>query len=162
MKKDSEDFKEAIKKFATGVCVVTTESDGEVNGMTATAISSLSVTPPQVIVCIDKKNHSHSLIKKSSVFAINVLSVNQKESSNIFATPGKAKAEHLLSLETITGPTGSPIIKDSIAFLDCKLISIHDSGDHSIFIGEVVGSGTLSNDPPLLYFNGDYNSLAGP
>ncbi len=162
MNKENADFKEAIKKFATGVCVVTTESDGEVNGMTATAISSLSVTPPQVIVCIDKKNNSHALIKKSSAFAINVLSVNQRESSDIFATPGKAKAEHLRSLKTMTRSTGSPIITDSIAFLDCKLISIHDGGDHSIFVGVVVDSGTLLDESPLLYFNGDYNSLAGP
>lgn len=161
MKKESEDFKEVMKRFATGICVVTTKTDDQINGMTATAVSSLSMEPPLLIVCIDIKNRSHELIKKSSAFAVNVLSVDQRESSNIFATPGKDKSEYLQRLETFTRSTGSPIIKDSIAYLDCLLWSVYDGGDHSIFVGEVVDSGTLSDDPPLLYFNGDYHSLAG-
>jgi len=154
------DFKETIKKFATGVCVVTTRSNGEINGMTATAISSLSMDPPLLIVCIDKKNRSHELIIDSSSFAVNVLSEEQKESSNVFATPGKDKSEYLQGLETFSKTTGSPIIKDSIAYIDCKLWAVHDGGDHSIFIGEVVDSATLSDNQPLLYFDGDYNAIA--
>lgn len=156
--KDS--FRAAMGRFAAGVTVVTMASSDEVNAMTATAVSSVSLEPPLVLVCIDRDNHSNKLISEGAAFAINILAEDQQELSDTFARPGAGKTEALATVSSSKGPSGSPIIDGCLAHLDCELFASHSAGDHTIFIGKVLRAEISDNDKkPLLYWNGSYANI---
>lgn len=157
-----ESFRTAMGRFAAGVTVVTMASPDEVNAMTATAVSSVSLEPPLVLVCVDRDNHSNKLITESGAFAINILAQDQREFSDTFARPGAGKAEALAAISSSRGPSGSPIIEGCLAYLDCELFASHNAGDHTIFIGKVLKAEVSeANEKPLLYWNGSYAKITG-
>lgn len=152
---DPAEQRRIMGSFATGVTVVTTNSEPP-TGLTANAVTSLSLDPPLVLVAIDKKAGSHQAIKDTGCFAMNILSAQQQAISNQFATPGP---KDFSDLNTKTAETGAPIIADSLGWVDCKLSEILPGGDHDIFIGEIV-AGELNSGDPLLYFSGKYRDVA--
>lgn len=154
-----DNLRAAMGRFATGVAIITTKKEGEINGMTANSLTSVSLNPPMVLICIDRDNYSHKLIAESKVFAINFLGAGQQELSDAFARPGSGKAEYLARLETTSAATGSPIISGSLAYIDCRVAAIHAAGDHSIFVGEVAAAEVMVDQDPLLYWNGGYREI---
>lgn len=139
--------------FATGVTVVTTCFNGIYHGLTVNAFSSLSIDPPLVLICIDKKSQSSKLLKHSKIFAVNILSKNQKYISKAFSDPNNKN--RFSNVKTTTKITGSPIIVNSLGYIDCTVEKIFSAGDHNIFIGNVKSLHTKNLDP-LLYYRGDY------
>lgn len=154
-----DNLRQAMGRFATGVTVVTTKNNDEVNGMTANALTSVSLEPPLVLVCIDRDNYTSNLIKEAKIFALNILGEEQQELSDIFARPGSGKAESLQSLKISEAITGAPIIDGSLAYLDCRVSQIHAEGDHNIFIGQVVKAEVKNDSSPLIFWNGGYRRL---
>ncbi|MFT5092894.1 MAG: flavin reductase (DIM6/NTAB) family NADH-FMN oxidoreductase RutF [Porticoccaceae bacterium] len=152
---DPAEQRRIMGSFATGVTVVTTNSEPP-TGLTANAVTSLSLDPPLVLVAVDKKAGSHQAIKDSGCFAMNILTSKQQGVSNKFATPGP---KDFSDLDIKTAETGAPIIADSLGWVDCKLTEILAGGDHDIFIGEIV-AGELNSGDPLLYFAGKYRDVA--
>lgn len=161
MRDISNPFRDAMARFATGLCVITMRVGDEVNGMTATAVSSVSLQPPLVLICIDVKNRSRDLVRQSGAFAINVLADSQTELSDLFAQPGTEKARRLAELTTETAVTGAPIIPDCLAYLDCEVVDETEAGDHTIFIGEVKKAEVRRDGEPLLWYRMGYRRLAG-
>ena len=156
---DPQQFRQAMAEFAAGVTVVTVAVDGESHGMTATAFSSLSLQPPLVLVCIDKKARSHELIQRAGKFAINILSSDQEEVSNRFAGRLGPEARHFNDLPHKPGAfSGAPLLDDAIAWVDCRLANTFDGGDHTIFVGEVLDAATREARP-LVYYKGKYYHL---
>ena len=152
---DPAEQRRIMGSFATGVTVVTTS--GELpTGLTANAVTSLSLDPPLVLVAVDKKAGSHQAIKDAGCFAMNILTAKQQTVSNKFATHGP---KDFSDLDIKTAATGAPIIADSLGWVDCKLSEIISGGDHDIFIGEIV-AGELNSGDPLLYFAGKYRDVA--
>lgn len=146
-------------KFATGVSIVTTRNEDEINGMTANALTSVSLDPPMVLICIDRDNYTNKLITGAKNFAINILANDQQELSDSFARPGAGKADYLAKIETFTAVTGAPIISGCLAYIDCHVTDIHQAGDHTIFIGEVAEAELAKDAAPLVYWNSDYREL---
>lgn len=152
---DERKFRNAMGKFATGVTVITTELDGEVHGMTANAFMSVSLNPKLVVVSIGKKAQMLEKIKKSKNYAVNILSAGQQDLSMIFA--GQIKERQDVAFDNLDG---LPVINGALAQMICNVVSIHEEGDHSLFIGKVINI-HLEDHEPLLFFNGKYRSLLG-
>ena len=156
---DAQTFRQAWGKFATGVSVVTTlRSDGEVHGMTANGINSVSLDPPLALVCAGHATTSYPLIKESRRFAINILSEGQREVAEYYARPTDQKTGDVDVSFTLT-ERGSALVDGSLSQMDCKVVSEHVAGDHTIFIGEVEAI-NVSNGKPLLFFEGRFGQLA--
>lgn len=154
-----EQFRQAMAEFAASVTVVTVTVDGQAHGMTATAFSSLSLEPPLVLVCVDKKAKTHSLLEEAGKFAINILSSDQEDVSNRFAGRLGPEARHFNDLPHRLGNySGAPLLDDANAWVDCRLANTYDGGDHTIFVGEVMEAGTKEGRP-LVYYKGAYHSL---
>lgn len=154
---DPAEQRRIMGSFATGVTVVTTNSEPP-TGLTANAVASLSLDPPLVLVAVDKKASSHQAFQETRCFAVNILTARQQSVSNRFATPGP---KDFSDLNIKTAETGAPIIADSLGWLDCQLHEVLPGGDHDIFVGKIV-AGELNAGEPLLYYSGKYRDLAPP
>ncbi|MEO8496604.1 MAG: flavin reductase family protein [Planctomycetota bacterium] len=153
---DPKEQRRILGKFATGVTVASTKVGDETWGMTANAVTSLSLDPPLVILCVQKDAHSRDKFEEGGCFALNILSAQQQELSDRFAFKGP---KDFSGLETTTAETGAPILKDALGWVDCKLKEILPGGDHDIFIGEIVAGGASDEGAPLLYYGGKYANL---
>jgi flavin reductase (DIM6/NTAB) family NADH-FMN oxidoreductase RutF len=152
---DSKKQRQILGHFATGVTVVTTDGEAGGHGMTANAFASLSLHPPLVMVAVDKRAAMLEFLNKNRCFAVNILRVDQEDLSCRFAAPGP---KHFSDLNVTTAATGSPILIDCIAFVDCRVYEILPGGDHEIFVGEILAGDCRGGDP-LLYFAGRYRRL---
>jgi len=148
--------RQIMGRFATGVTVVTTCCDGQLGGMTANAVMSLSLSPPLVVVAVDKSASMHGLLQKAKGFAINILKQEQEHLSVRFAQRGP---KDFADLATKVAQTGAPILADALAYVDCKLVEIAAAGDHDMFIGECL-AGEVGSGTPLIFFGGQYAELA--
>ena len=149
---DPKQQRRIMGMFASGVTVASTVVDGETWGMTANAVTSLSLDPPLVLLAIDRKSQSHAKFKQGGCFALNILSADQDEVSNRFASSGP---KDFSGLEVSTAETGAPILADSLGWVDCKLVDVLAGGDHDIFLGEIL-AGDAAEGAPLLFFCGKY------
>jgi len=148
-------------RFATGVTLITTRLRGELHGMTANAVTSLSLDPMLVLVCVDKTADTHDILSKAGVFAVNILNKDQADISHRFAKKEFDGAHGLDDLPHGFAATGAPIIEGALAYLDCRTITEHHGGDHTIFIGEVAAAGELSDSAPLVFYRGKYGEFKG-
>ncbi len=153
----SDTLKSIMRNYPTGVTIVTTVYNNEYYGLTVNSFTSLSLDPPLVLVAIDKRLASHEAIDRSNVYAVNILSDDLKELAVRFATA--PREDRFKGLKIRTARTGSPIIEDSIAYLDCRVTAKYPGGDHTIFIGEVVDAQVMKNKLPLIYYNRGYYTI---
>jgi flavin reductase (DIM6/NTAB) family NADH-FMN oxidoreductase RutF len=154
-----QDFKNALAHWATGVTVVTTRSGDRHIGITASSLTSLSLEPPQILICVGRKLFTHGAILESGVFAVNILSADQIEWGIRFAGRIPELADRFEDIEFDTATTGCAILPGVLGWLDCTLRHAYDGGDHSIFVGEVVAAG-FEPGAPLLYFNRHWRQLS--
>ncbi len=146
-------FRRVLGTFAAGVTVVTTLGpDGQPLGLTATAFTSVSLVPPLVLVCIDKKSETYPHLGAASVFAANFLARDQEAVSHRFATSGGDKFS---GLPWRPGDLGAPILAGTIGHVECRIVHAFDGGDHTIFVGQVESAATAEGEP-LVYFRGAY------
>ena len=154
------EFRHAMGYFATGVTVVTSlDADGRPVGTTASAVTSLSLDPPLILICFDLDSLTLRAIRGHGAFVVNVLAAAQRQLSVNFARRGVAAAWD--GVRHRHGPTGSPRLEDVLAVMECTVEHRLPGGDHEIVIGRVRHIQT-SADPaaPLVYFRGGYTSLA--
>ncbi|MCX8072923.1 MAG: flavin reductase family protein [Candidatus Binatia bacterium] len=152
-----EEFRRWLGSFAAGVTVVTTRSPaGMPYGLTVTAFTSVSLDPPLVLVCVDKKSESHPHFLASRVFAVNFLAAEQEELSRRFAVSGGDKFQ---GVTFSFGRTGAPLLAGALGFVESEVEQEVDAGDHTIFIGRVVAGHCVDDKRPLLYFRGRYYSV---
>jgi flavin reductase (DIM6/NTAB) family NADH-FMN oxidoreductase RutF len=152
-------FRDAIGHFATGVTVVTSVgADGEPVGTTASAVTSLSLDPPLVLVCFDRGSYTLEAVRAHGAFAVNVLAAPQRHLSANFARRGLAAAWD--GVRHRRGPTGSPRLEGVLAALECTVEHRLPGGDHEIVVGRVREVEISGQDAaPLLYWRGSYASL---
>lgn len=153
----SDQFKSLMASFAAGVTVVTTRDPaGALWGLTATAFSSLSLDPPLCLVCIDRRTASHRPLVDSRRFAVNVLTDQQQDVSNHFAS---RLPDKFTGVSWQPGPaTEVPVLTDALAWMECALDAIHEGGDHDIFVGRIV-SAHVREGRPLVYWRGSYGDV---
>jgi flavin reductase (DIM6/NTAB) family NADH-FMN oxidoreductase RutF len=154
------DFRKAMGGFATGVTIITLDLDGEVHGMTANAFASVSIDPLLVLVCVDHSTRTHAHMHAKKRFGINVLCEDQRAISEYYARPARthehAEAEAGAKFERTVH--GTPMLEGALAYLECRLHSSEEAGDHTIFIAEVEDVVVREGDP-LLFFRGKYRKV---
>ncbi len=155
----SERFREALGRWASGVVIVTSRVGERVHGMTVSAFSSVSLDPPLVLVCADKASDTYAVIAEAGFFAVNILSSEQQDLSNRFASK-KDDYRRFVGLETREAVTGAPLLPGCLAHLDCQLVATHDAGDHVIYVGRVEAVEEDAAREPLLHFQSAYRALA--
>jgi len=152
------DFKAAMRRFATGVTIVTTiGEDGHVHGFTANAFASVTADPPMLLICVNRTAQSHPLISAAGRFCVNVLTLEQQGVAERFARTGVE--DRFGNLPWHPGTTGSPVLEGSLSYFDCTLAEEHTAGTHTIFVGTVVECGFKAGTP-LGYFDGSYRDFS--
>ena len=157
---DVATFRELMGRFATGVAVITVADRERYHGMTANAVASVSLDPLLLLVCVDRTTHMHGMLASSGRFVVNILAADQERVSRLFAQKMEPELRSLRGERFHLGASGSPILSEALAYLDCRLSSAYDGGDHTIFVGEVIDGATLREAPPLIFYRGGYRTLA--
>src|SRR3954454_21790172 len=152
---DQAAFREAIAHFASGVTVITTLHEGRRVGMTASAVSSLSLDPILLLVCINTKLATHTAIEHSRRFVVNVLGEGQEELALHFARAADDKFEGIAT----RADYDLPVLDDAIAHFVCDVHERFPGGDHSIFTGLVRECGTVPGRRPLVYFRSRFGAM---
>jgi flavin reductase len=154
------DFRKAMGCFATGVTVITVDYDGEIHGMTANAFTSVSLEPMLVLVCVDHRAKTHAHLHARKRFGVNVLAEDQRVISEYYARPLRTheKAEKEAGARFDRTAHGTPVLHGALAYLECRLHTAQDAGDHTIFIAEVEDVVVREGDP-LLFFRAKYRSI---
>ena len=154
---DSRALRNAFGCFATGVTVVTTMGQHGAIGTTMNSFTSVSLDPPLILFSMGRDSEHFDDFTAAKTFAVNVLSTDQEDQSNRFATPGR---QPMTDGEFTTGKTGSPILPGALTTLDCTLETHYDGGDHIIFLCRVVTIAPPTDGKPLIYYRGGYAALA--
>ncbi len=154
------EFRKAMGCFATGVTVITVDFEGEIHGMTANAFASVSLEPQLVLVCVDQRARTHAHLHAKKRFGVNVLADDQREVSEHYARPAGTYDPAGVNVGVHFERTahGTPILHGALAYLECRLHSVQDAGDHTIFIAEVEDVVVRAGNP-LLYFRGQYRAI---
>ena len=153
---DAKELRRVMGMFATGVTVLTTrDASGRPYGLTANAVTSLSLDPPLLIICIDKRAETHPHFFDSRCFVVNILSEDQEDLSTHFAKSG---GEKFGSLPYSVNQDGVPVLEGTLAQVECRIVETHEGGDHVIHIGEVRHA-EVRGGRPLLFFQGKYRQL---
>ena len=154
---DHRAFRTALGCFPTGVAVVTAEAEGTPMGITVNSFTSVSLEPPLVLWCLDKKSDRYKVFTKAKGYTISVLGTEHQSVSSRLARQG----EHRLDgLELIATKLGPPALADALAVFECASEAAHDAGDHAILVGRVVRFHRHEAGAPLVFFKGKYGALA--
>jgi 3-hydroxy-9,10-secoandrosta-1,3,5(10)-triene-9,17-dione monooxygenase reductase component len=156
-----DQMRDTLRLWASGVSVVTTASDEHRAGMTVSAFNSLSIAPARILVCLHKDATTAQMLQTTKHFAVSVLAEGQATVSDRFAgrVPLDNKEERFVGVPTHTVVTGSPVLSECVAWLDCRVHEQYDGTTHWIVVGDVVATGSYPDRQPLLYFNRNYHTL---
>jgi flavin reductase len=154
------EFRKAMGGFATGVTIITLDLEGEVHGMTANAFASVSLDPPLLLVCVDHSARTHAHLHAKKRFGVNILAEDQRVISQYYARPERTHehAEEEAGARFERTAKGTPILHGALAYLECRLQSSQEAGDHTIFIAEVEDV-VVRKGEPLLFFRGEYRKI---
>lgn len=152
---DVDVFRNVVGHFASGVAVITTTLDGERFGTTASAVSSLSMDPPMMLVCLNKSSSTHDAVAKAGVYGISILSEGQADLAYRFGKRGIDKFEGVAITE---GSLGVPLIDGALATIECVVEESPVGGTHTVFFGRVAGAAAFEREP-LAYFRGTMGRL---
>jgi flavin reductase (DIM6/NTAB) family NADH-FMN oxidoreductase RutF len=151
-----------VGRFATGVSIVTTVSDGVDHAMTVNAFTSVSLEPLLVLFCAEKAARFHDVVLDTGLWAVSVLTEDMRDASQWFATRGRSLDGQLRGWDHRHGAaTGAAIFTGAVAAVECRTHAVHDGGDHSIVVGEVLDLHVPDpSGKPLVFYEGGYRGLA--
>ena len=154
---DPDSFRSVLGRFASGITVVTTrDAEQRDVGMTVSAFCSVSLDPPLVQVCVDHAASLYAALVVSTRYGVSILAAEQEALSRRFATAESTRRFDGIGYRL--GESGVLLLDDALAHLECRIVASHDTGDHTMFVGEVE-SATARNARPLLYYRGGYAQL---
>lgn len=153
---EATDFRDAMSLLTSAVNVVTTAGESGHHGFTASAVCSVTDTPPTLLVCMNQSSRSHDYFVENKTLAVNVLSANQENISNIFASK-KNPDERFRNGHWTQLKTGSPILENALVSFDCEIENIQEIGTHSVFICRVIAIKQSEKNQSLVYFNRAYH-----
>jgi flavin reductase (DIM6/NTAB) family NADH-FMN oxidoreductase RutF len=157
-------LREVMGQFATGITVLTAGGESA-HGMTANAFSSVSLDPPMVLCCVSRAARMHESILAAGTFAVSILADDQRDLAKHFADWRRPRGmAQFDAVDWFEGPsTGTPLLSDCLAWLECELTQAYDGGDHTIFLGSVLNSSRRVGSPaPLVFYGGAYREVATP
>lgn len=153
---DQDAFRQVVGHFASGVAVITTAHDGQLYGTTASAVSSLSMDPPMMLMCLNRSSSTHDAVVQAGAYAINILSEEQQHLALQFGRKGGDKFEGVDYRLSEHG--GIPVLEGALASITCVVTETPRGGTHSVFFGRVVEAGEMSG-APLAYYRGTFGRL---
>jgi flavin reductase (DIM6/NTAB) family NADH-FMN oxidoreductase RutF len=151
-------FRQLLGRFATGVTVLTTRApapEGEPIGMTASSVASVSLDPPLVLVSVDRQHEMHTALQAASSFVLNVLAADQEAISRRFAGD---EPNRFSGVGFRSNKQGIAVLDGVLAHIECEKQTAIPAGDHTVFLGLVIG-GSVTDRRPLLYYRGGYAGL---
>jgi flavin reductase (DIM6/NTAB) family NADH-FMN oxidoreductase RutF len=151
----SDEFREVISHFASGVTVITALHGRRSFGTTASAVTSLSLEPPMLLICMNKQSETGRAVAASKHFGVNILGANQVDLAERFAQKGGDK---FAGVPVTPGKWGEPLFDDALATLECRVAEETTGGTHYVFLAEVDG-GAARGGAPLAYFKGEFGRL---
>jgi flavin reductase (DIM6/NTAB) family NADH-FMN oxidoreductase RutF len=160
---DTRAFRRAAGQFASGIVVVSTVADGVGHAMTVTAFTSVSLDPLRVLFCAEKVARFHDAVMQSGCWGVSVLGEDSEKIARWLATRGRPLEGQLDAFRHHAGPvTGAPLLDEALSTLECRTTAVHDGGDHSIVVGEVlaVAGPPPGGNGPLLHYAGGYRRLS--
>jgi flavin reductase (DIM6/NTAB) family NADH-FMN oxidoreductase RutF len=153
---DTRAFRDALGCFPTGVAVVTALGTGRHMAITVNSFGSLSLDPPLVLWCLEKRSNRYEAFTKAEGFTISVLGADHREVSSALAYQGEHRLEDIQMIPTELGP---PAIVNALAVFECAREAVHAEGDHAIIVGRVLRFARLQSGHPLVFFRGAYSAL---
>lgn len=155
---DSRRLRNALGWFATGVAIVTTRLEGQAPvGLTINSFSSVSLEPPLVLWCLDKKSETVPAFSLATHFVVNFLRAEHQDLSDRFSRKGRHAFD---GVDVIEGRHGIPTLREALAHFECEVEARHDAGDHIILIGRVKHFDYVEEGNPLLYHRGRYQAIS--
>jgi flavin reductase ActVB len=151
---DGAAFREALARFASGVTVVAAQAEGRLVGFTATGFTSVSLSPPLILVCVGKRASVHAVVVGAARFGVSILSERQRWIAEQF---GRSGQDRFAGVDVRSGDI--PLIDGAVAHLECRHHAQHDAGDHTILVGEVIDA-TVSEHRPLVHHLRRYGGFA--
>jgi flavin reductase (DIM6/NTAB) family NADH-FMN oxidoreductase RutF/DNA-binding FadR family transcriptional regulator len=152
---DQKVYRDVVSRFASGVTVITTAVGGKRYGTTASAMSSLSMDPPMLLICLNKTSETGDAVLRSGTFAVNILAKDQEHLASQFAIKGPDK---FADVAIGNGVQGDPLIEGSLATIQCRTVETVTGGTHTVFLAEVVDAEARDLEP-LTYFRGRFGRL---
>jgi flavin reductase (DIM6/NTAB) family NADH-FMN oxidoreductase RutF len=149
---DQAIFRDVIGRFMSGVTVITTRRGAERFGVTVSAVTSLSMDPPMLLICLNRRLAAAEAIGEVGVFAVNILGQRHAALATQFATRHPDKFRDVALIE---GKSGVPIIADAFAWLECRVLQRVDVATHAVFMAEVQ-TARGNEGSPLAYFRGKF------
>jgi flavin reductase (DIM6/NTAB) family NADH-FMN oxidoreductase RutF len=161
---DPQAYRRVAGRFASGIVVVSTSLDGIGHAMTVTAFTSVSLDPLLVLFCAEKIARFHDAVLATGIWAVSVLTEDAEKTARWLATRGRPLAGQLDAFRHHPGArTGAPILDDALAAMECRTTGVHDGGDHTIVVGEVLAvTEPRAGAGPLLYYASQYRRLGRP
>jgi flavin reductase (DIM6/NTAB) family NADH-FMN oxidoreductase RutF len=145
------------KGIALGLYIVTVKAGDTINGMTAALVCRVSRNPPMVMVSIGETNYTNELIKKAKYFVVNTLTEGQQEMGKHFGFVSGREADKLMGVGFFEAESGAPILERAMSYLECELFDTLITGDHTLFIGKVIGGRILDRSKsPLVFQRSDF------
>lgn len=157
MSADSQEFRNGMRALASGVTLITTAHDGIRRGLTASAVCSLSASPPMLLACINKSAVAHDIITACNAFCVNILSTRQASLAKLFADHSAVERRFEMG-DWSAGKLGMPVLEGALASFECSLDLAVEKATHTIFIGAVEAVHGTAGEP-LLYFGGNFRDL---
>ncbi|WP_168383081.1 MULTISPECIES: flavin reductase [Acinetobacter] len=155
---EAADFRNAMSLLSSAVNVVTTAGASGVHGFTASAVCSVTDTPPTLLVCMNQASRSHAHFIENKILSVNVLGAQHQQISNVFAS--QMKSEERFQYGTWTElETGAPVLTDALTSFDCEIEQIQQVGTHSIFMCRVLAIQHSQQEHGLVYFNRAYHQV---
>ncbi len=156
---DKSEFRSAMSRLGAAVNVITTDGPAGRHGLTASAVCSVTDTPPTLLVCVNRTASAHSTLTGNGVLCVNVLSGRHQDLSGAFGNRGLGVAARFAVASWRLLATGAPVLADASVSLDCRIVRTESIGTHSVFFCEVVDVAMAQDPDALIYFNRTYHQL---
>jgi flavin reductase (DIM6/NTAB) family NADH-FMN oxidoreductase RutF len=157
---DASLFKQVMRRYATGVMVLTVRDGEAFYAVTVNSVTSVSLEPPLLLVCLEKNTRSHALVHNAGQFALNILSAAQAELGKAFAYDRAARSTPTQLAETFIHASGALLFTNAPGYFVCRVVAEYPGGDHTIFLAEVQDAQLHADNPePLVYYAGEWHAL---
>jgi flavin reductase (DIM6/NTAB) family NADH-FMN oxidoreductase RutF len=156
----SGDFRNAMRRLAGGVSVITAGRGADISGMTVTSVSSLSVDPPALVVSVNREASSFPLLQRYGAFGVNMLTSDQLDIAERFTGKGGLKgADRFAGADWTTRVSGVPLLTGALAAIDCEVEDIVERHSHALVIGRVLDVTVSARTAALAYWQGQYVAI---
>lgn len=155
-------FRLHMRRYPTGVTVITSHAGDVHHGMTANSVTTLSLDPPSYLICVKKDARLHPVIEAGQHFCVNLLASDQGDVSSTFSNTSLSDDERWATVTSRESNLGARFIDGCTGYAECKVTGSFDGGTHTIYIGEVLRLEFGEDKPPLIFYGGSYRELAPP